>query len=114
MTDIWERKGGERAADAAARAPLLYAFVKGATCATAAWIAAWPLELLKNATQSGLALDGLDHRAGIFARGAAIFRARGIRGLYRGIGPGVSRSLVGNGVASAVFSVCSACLQTQQ
>jgi len=88
----------------------LDAFMKGAVCATTAWVAAWPLELLKSSVQSGLALDGVPPSAGLRQRAAAIWKQRGLRGLYRGIGPGVLRSVVGNGCATAAYTACAAAL----
>lgn len=78
-------------------------FLKGAVCATLPWLAAWPLEVAKSQAQSTL------HGAralGVLARLRGIVRERGVRGLYRGAGPGLSRSLIGNGAALAAYDMC--------
>lgn len=114
LVDAWDRAAPPpppSSAIATSASATLAAFVKGAVCATAAWVAAWPLEVLKSSQQSGLALHGLAADATLAARGAAIVRAHGAQGLFRGIGPGVLRSVVGNGTATAVFAACSACLR---
>lgn len=87
-------------------APVVGSFVKGGLCATATWVLAWPLEVVKNQVQSGLHEGG----GGALRRLAAILRARGVAGLYRGIGPGCARSLLGNGAALAAYDACKAAL----
>jgi len=87
--------------------PVVGSFFKGGVCATATWVLAWPLEVVKNQVQSGLHPGG----GGALARLAAILRARGVAGLYRGIGPGMARSLLGNGAALAAYDSCKAALQ---
>lgn len=113
--------------------PYLGPFVKGGICATVAWWAAWPFEVLKNQAQantprlaanaqadaqppqtasssSGPAASSASSsssKIGWIERGQWILRERGgIRGLYRGIGPGTARSLLANGSAMMVFSIC--------
>ena len=75
-------------------------FAKGALCATACWWLAWPLEVAKSRAQSGL------HPGGALAQLRAIVRERGAAGLFRGIGPGTLRSLLGNGCALMAFDAC--------
>ena len=79
-------------------------FVKGAVCATACWWLAWPLEICKNRVQSSL------HPGGALVQLRAIWRERGVAGLYRGIGPGTLRSLIGNGFALLAFDACKQAL----
>jgi solute carrier family 25 carnitine/acylcarnitine transporter 20/29 len=86
--------------------PVVGSFLKGGVCATATWVLAWPLEVVKNQVQSGLH----DNGGGVRTRLAAIVRARGVVGLYRGIGPGMARSLLGNGAALASYDACRATL----
>lgn len=81
--------------------------MKGSFCATSGWVLAWPLELAKSIAQSGL-----HARAGAFARFGAIVKERGVMGLYRGIGPGLARSIVGNGAALAAFDACNSCMDS--
>lgn len=88
--------------------PALGTFLQGSICATTAWAAAWPLELLRTTKQAGL-YPGL----GALERTAAILRDRGgIIGLYRGIGPGLLRSIVANGSATLAYTTCRSCWPT--
>jgi hypothetical protein len=89
--------------------PTLGAFAKGALCATAPWALAWPLEVAATQAQSSLHGAG----GGVRARLAAIVRDRGAAGLFRGAGPGLLRSVVGNGAALAAFELCRARLAPQ-
>ncbi len=75
-------------------------FAKGGLCATACWWLAWPLEVAKSRAQSSL------HPGGALAQLRAIVRERGAAGLFRGIGPGTLRSLLGNGCALMAFDAC--------
>lgn len=85
--------------------PGLGPFVKGGVCATAAWIVVWPFELVKNQVQAGMA--GLPATSSLPARLSWVVNHRGgVRGLYRGIGPGVTRSLIANGASMVAFSKC--------
>ena len=85
--------------------PVLGPFMQGSLCATAAWAAAWPLELLRTTAQAGL-YPGV----GAWERTQTIVRERGgALGLFRGIGPGLLRSLVANGAATLAYSTCRSC-----
>lgn len=86
--------------------PGLGPFLQGSLSATAAWAAAWPLELLRTTAQAGL-YPGL--RAGARARALLRDRGGGLAGLYRGIGPGLARSVVANGCATLAYTTCQAC-----
>lgn len=83
--------------------PVVGPFLKGGVAATAGWWLAWPLEVAKSRVQSGL------HDGGARAALAAAVKEHGWRGLYRGIGPGTVRSLVGNGAALSSYELCLAC-----
>lgn len=82
--------------------PVIGPFLKGGVAATAGWWLAWPLEVAKNRVQSGRYEN---------ARVALVsaIKEYGYRGLYRGIGPGSARSLIGNGAALASFDFCMKC-----
>lgn len=84
--------------------PVVGPFLKGGVAATCGWILAWPLETLKSLRQSGSdgrsALESLRY----------ILKTRGVSGLYRGIGPGIARSVIGNGAAVLAFDTCKSCL----
>jgi solute carrier family 25 carnitine/acylcarnitine transporter 20/29 len=84
--------------------PVVGPFLKGGVAATVGWVLAWPLETLKSLRQSGT-----DSR-GALASLRFILESRGLRGLYRGIGPGLARSVIGNGAALLAFDTCKSCL----
>ena len=49
----------------------------------------------------------MPHDAGVLERVRYVLRERGgIRGLYRGIGPGLTRSLFANGCSMIVYDQC--------
>ena len=60
------------------------------------------LQVLKNQLQA----SGSDAKAGWVAKASAVLKSRGIIGLYRGIGPGLLRSIVANGGSMVVYSTC--------
>jgi len=96
----------ERHAPGAFAAPVVGPFLKGGVAATAGWWLAWPLEVAKNRVQSGLRGE----RTARAALAGALRDGGGWRGLYRGLGPGTLRSLVGNGAAVLAFETCQKCL----
>lgn len=81
-------------------APGVGPFIKGGVCATLAWWLAWPAETLKNRTQSGFSA------AAAAATPSPLSLVARVRGVYRGIGPGTMRSVVANGAAVTVFTLC--------
>lgn len=84
--------------------PLIGPFIKGGVCATVGWILVWPLEVMKNRMQANT--EKLGPEVGWVTRAHAVLRADGVTGLFRGIGPGVTRSLVANGSSMIVYSKC--------
>ena len=92
----------ERDAPALFATPVLGPFAKGAGAGTLGWALAWPLEVLKSRVQGGVS-------AGARAALADVLRAHGAAGLYRGLAPGLARSIVGNGAALAAYEGCVAC-----
>ncbi len=94
----------DRHAPALFATPLIGPFLKGGVAATAGWWLAWPLEVAKSRVQSGLYGGGA-----LAALRGAVAAGNGWRGLYRGLGPGSARSLVGNGAALAAYEGCVAC-----
>lgn len=86
--------------------PYLGPFLKG-QCATTAWVLIWPFEVLKNKIQAG----GEGAGDGWLARARGVVRARGAVGLYRGIGPGLLRSIVANGGSMVVYASCCSLLR---
>jgi solute carrier family 25 carnitine/acylcarnitine transporter 20/29 len=89
--------------------PIIGPFMKGGVCATLAWIVAWPAEVMKNQIQAGTKGAG---EGNIFQRAKFLLQHRGgIRGLYRGMGPGIVRSLIANGSSMIAFSFCQQCFR---
>lgn len=100
----------ERHAPALVAVPLLGPFLKGGVCATLGWVVIWPFEFIKNHLQARAA--GVAADAGVFARARHIVAERGgLLGLYRGIGPGLLRSLLANGASMVVYDQCQRALR---
>lgn len=89
--------------------PVVGPFVKGSVCATLPWIAAWPLEVLKTEIQAG---NVPPDRRGLRERLAWVAESKGgVHGLFRGIGPGLLRSVLANGAATLAYSTCQSCFR---
>lgn len=89
--------------------PIIGPFLKGGVCATLSWVLVWPFENLKNQVQAGT-VGNVKEGAGLGERVRDILKNRGgVLGLYRGIGPGLARSLVANGSSMVVFNFCQEC-----
>ena len=105
--------------------PLLGGFLKGGLCASrfslknvalyelqethkakkaAAWVLAWPLEVVKNKVQS---YEGAQHLKGQSTVSILrqVARQEGAAGLFRGLAPGAMRSFVANGAGMAVYQL---------
>lgn len=85
--------------------PVIGPFLKGGVAATVGWWLAWPLEVAKSLRQSG------KHSGSALALLRGVVRERGIMGLYRGLGPGSARSMVGNGSALLAYDACKSCFR---
>lgn len=85
-------------------APLIGPFFKGGVCATAAWCVAFPIETTKSVLQSDTTGKYQNMKNATWVVMKGIYREKGIRGLYRGFGPGASRSFVANGVSMVVYA----------
>jgi solute carrier family 25 carnitine/acylcarnitine transporter 20/29 len=72
-------------------------FVKGGVCASVGWVAAWPFEVVKNRVQADNVKNHANKSVHQLLR--QIVREEGVRGLFRGILPGLSKSFVSNGAA---------------
>jgi hypothetical protein len=72
--------------------------------ATAAWAVAFPFETTKSVIQADTTGKYKNMSGATLKVMADIFRKRGIRGLYRGFGPGAGRSFVANGTSMIVYS----------
>ncbi|KAJ9452665.1 putative mitochondrial carrier C4G9.20c [Diplonema papillatum] len=70
-------------------------FWTGALCANLAWLAIWPLDVVKSRMQSGLYTDKSIFRNLVDAAGSGT--------LYRGVLPGLLRSTFANGSAMVVY-----------
>ena len=97
----------ERHTPALVATPLLGPFLKGSVAATAAWVAVWPLEVVKTQMQGGVGEVGGSTRA----RAAALWREGGVRAFYRGVGPGALRGLIAKGCSMLAFTYCSTTLR---
>ncbi len=67
-----------------------YAFVKGALCANVAWLAVWPIDVVRARRQSGL--------YGGASSWDILRQLVASRSLYAGVLPGLARSTIANGV----------------
>lgn len=89
--------------------PVVGPFVKGSFCATLPWIVAWPAEVVKNLVQAGVMPP---ERRTLRSRLMFVVETRGgLAGLFRGIGPGLLRSVVANGAATLAFTTCRSCFR---
>lgn len=79
--------------------PIAGPFLLSGTAATIAWWIVWPMENMKSQVQSNFGKE-----QSLASRLAYTARERGIRGLYRGIGPGTLRSFLANGTSMVVMS----------
>lgn len=83
--------------------PIVGPFIKGGLCTTIGWAVAWPAEVVKSRVQ-GDTTGELGKKSTIqLIRDVA--RQEGIRGLYRGFGPGAARSFVANGASMVVYQL---------
>ena len=95
----------ERLAPQAVSIPLIGPFLKGGVCATLGWVVVWPLENLR--TQIQARAPGVPENAGVFERARHVLRERGgVPGLFRGMGPGLTRSMLANGTSMIVYDQC--------
>lgn len=80
-------------------------FFKGGICATTAWIFAFPFETVKSIIQADTTGKYNNMRYATFHVLKRVYKERGIiHGIYRGFGPGASRSFIANGTSMIVFS----------
>jgi solute carrier family 25 carnitine/acylcarnitine transporter 20/29 len=102
----------ERHAPELVAVPLLGPFLKGGVGATLGWAVVFPLETLK--TQAQARAPGVPDGASALARARHVLRDRGgVRGLYRGIGPGLARSLIANGTSMVVYTACQQAMRAR-
>ncbi|GMH96671.1 hypothetical protein TrST_g5275 [Triparma strigata] len=78
-------------------------FLQGAVCANLAWLTVWPMDVAKSQIQSGLG-----GKEGLMKALVEIFRTGKV---FRGLGPGLVRSTVANGVGMVVFTRTRAALE---
>ena len=83
--------------------PVFGPFAKGGVCATIAWGACFPLEVVKSRVQA--AASATTWRAEL----RTVLQEQGVAGLYRGFGPGAARSIFANGTSMMVFAYCQSC-----
>lgn len=85
-------------------APLFGPFFKGGVCATAAWSFAFPFETAKSVIQSDTTGRYKTMSNATWKVMKQLYSERGMRGLYRGFGPGASRSFLANGISMSVYA----------
>jgi solute carrier family 25 carnitine/acylcarnitine transporter 20/29 len=83
-------------------APLIGPFFKGGICATTAWLVAFPFETVKSTVQADV--TGKFNQQSTISVLRGIVKEKGIKGLYRGFGPGAGRSFIANGTSMVVYS----------
>jgi solute carrier family 25 carnitine/acylcarnitine transporter 20/29 len=83
-------------------APLIGPFFKGGICATTAWLVAFPFETVKSTVQADV--TGKFNQQSTISVLRGIVKEKGIKGLYRGFGPGAARSFIANGTSMVVYS----------
>jgi len=81
--------------------PMIGPFIKGGVCATLAWWVVWPFETMKSQVQGNT-----PGPSKLWDRMAWVYRNGGVRGLFRGIVPGSTRSLIANGTSMIAFTLC--------
>ena len=84
----------------------LSAFWTGAVCSNLAWLTIWPMDVVKSRLQSGK-FEGKGMRAvmrDVFQSGA----------LYRGLGAGMSRSFLANGVGMECYAYVQKVMQERE
>lgn len=79
-------------------------FFKGGICATAAWAFAFPFETAKSEIQADTTGRYKTMRGPTLNVMRELYKQGGIKRLYRGFGPGASRSFVANGTSMIVYS----------
>lgn len=95
-------------------APLIGPFFKGGVCATLAWCVCFPLESAKSVLQADHTGRYRNQSFATWQVLKQLYREKGIRnGLYRGFGPGASRSFVANGVSMIVYSMAQDLLRAE-
>ena len=75
-------------------------FWTGAVCATTAWLAVWPLDVVKSRIQSGM-----HEKRSVFGH---LVQAARSGALYRGLAPGLLRASIANGCAMYIYKRSSA------
>jgi hypothetical protein len=71
------------------------------------WLEGLQLKNQIQAKTAGVAVDASWHERMRFI----IQHRGGVLGLYRGIGPGLTRSLIANGSSMVVFNYCQECMR---
>lgn len=85
-------------------APLVGPFFKGGVCATFAWVFAFPFETTKSVIQSDTTGRYKTMSNATWKVMREIYATKGLKGLYRGFGPGAGRSFVANGTSMVVYA----------
>ena len=105
--------------------PYIGPFVKGSLCTTLAWWMSWPFEVVKNQTQANTPLHNTTNNNLVIINArtrmkyllnnlwysSSTERITAIQLLFRGIGPGTVRSMLANGAALSVYTMCQKSIQ---
>ena len=81
--------------------PVTGDFLKGSVIATMAWMTIWPSEAIKNHVQA----SG-ENKMPFSRQVSVLYKAQGLKGFYRGILPGIMRSIFANGFSMIAFMQC--------
>eukprot|EP01117_Protostelium_nocturnum_P002220 TRINITY_DN1285_c1_g1_i1.p1 TRINITY_DN1285_c1_g1~~TRINITY_DN1285_c1_g1_i1.p1 ORF type:complete len:297 (-),score=70.28 TRINITY_DN1285_c1_g1_i1:224-1114(-) len=71
--------------------------LSGGICSTMAWTLVWPFDVIKSQVQGSTSNESFSTKARIH------YQNNGIRGFFRGYGPGATRSLIANGLSMVAF-----------
>jgi len=70
----------------------------GSICSTMAWTLVWPFDVIKSQVQ------GSTGKESFFEKFLVHYKNHGIKGFFRGYGPGATRSLIANGLSMVAFA----------
>jgi len=71
--------------------------ITGSICSTLAWTLVWPFDVMKSQVQGSTGTEKLTEKV------RRHYNTHGIKGFFRGYGPGATRSLIANGLSMAMY-----------
>jgi solute carrier family 25 (mitochondrial carnitine/acylcarnitine transporter), member 20/29 len=81
--------------------PVTGDFLKGSIIATIAWMTIWPSEAIKNHVQANKG-----SKMSVLRQASMLYQTQGLAGFYRGLLPGMMRSIFANGFSMVAFMQC--------